>query len=81
MVKLTFCLRRQAHLTREECSRYWREIHAPLVRERAEILGVRRYVQRSGTSWPRTDARSRVWRGPRSADEREREQTPSVRKA
>ncbi|MDQ3809905.1 MAG: EthD domain-containing protein [Chloroflexota bacterium] len=45
MVKLTFCLRRQAHLTPEEFSRYWREVHAPLVRARAELLGIRRYVQ------------------------------------
>ena len=45
MVKLTFCLRRQAHLSWEEFSHYWREVHAPLVRERAELLGIRRYVQ------------------------------------
>jgi len=29
----------------EEFSDYWRTIHAPLVKERAEILGIKRYVQ------------------------------------
>jgi uncharacterized protein (TIGR02118 family) len=45
MVKLTFCLRRRPDLTWEEFSRYWREVHAPLVSARAELLGIRRYVQ------------------------------------
>jgi uncharacterized protein (TIGR02118 family) len=29
----------------EEFQTYWRETHAPLVAERAETLGIRRYVQ------------------------------------
>jgi uncharacterized protein (TIGR02118 family) len=45
VIKLTFCLRRRPDLTWEEFSRYWRDVHAPLVAERAEVLGVRRYVQ------------------------------------
>ena len=45
MIKLTFCLRRREGLSLEEFQRYWRERHAPLVAERAETLGVRRYVQ------------------------------------
>lgn len=45
MIKLTFCLRRRPDLTREEFQRYWRTTHAPLVAERAEALGIRRYVQ------------------------------------
>lgn len=45
MVKLIFCLRRHPDLTWEEFSRYWGEVHAPLVAERAETLGIRRYVQ------------------------------------
>jgi uncharacterized protein (TIGR02118 family) len=45
MVKLVFCVRRRPELTREECQRYWRENHAPLVRRHAEVLGIRRYVQ------------------------------------
>ena len=45
MYKLTFCLRRKAGMSREEFQRYWRETHAPLVDARAELLGIRRYVQ------------------------------------
>ncbi len=45
MVKLTYCLRRRPDLSWEEFSRYWREVHAPLVAARAELLGIRRYVQ------------------------------------
>lgn len=45
MIKLVFCLRRQAHLSRAEFQRYWREMHAPLVRARAEVLRIHRYVQ------------------------------------
>lgn len=45
MIKLTFCLRRLPHLSLEEFQAYWRETHAPLVAERAEVLKIRRYVQ------------------------------------
>jgi uncharacterized protein (TIGR02118 family) len=45
MIKLVFCVRRRADLSREEFQRHWRETHAPLVRERGAVLGVRRYVQ------------------------------------
>ncbi len=45
MIKLTFCLRRRQDLTVEEFHRYWRDEHGPLVAERAEALGVRRYQQ------------------------------------
>jgi len=45
VVKLVFALRRLPHLSREEFQRYWREVHAPLVRKHAETLGIRRYVQ------------------------------------
>jgi len=45
MIKLTFCLRRKPGLSWEEFSDYWRNVHAPLVKERAEVLGIRRYVQ------------------------------------
>lgn len=45
MIKITFCLTRLPHLTREEFQTYWRETHAPLVAERAELLKIRRYVQ------------------------------------
>lgn len=45
MIKLTFCLCRRPDLTVKEFQRYWRTIHATLVAERAEVLGIRRYVQ------------------------------------
>lgn len=45
MVKLTFCLRRRPDLSPEEFYRYWRDEHGPLVRDRATLLGVRKYQQ------------------------------------
>ena len=45
MIKLTFCLRRAPHLSREEFQRYWREHHAPLMQAAAPALRIRRYVQ------------------------------------
>lgn len=45
MLKLTFCLHRLPHLSREAFQRYWRETHAPLVRRHAPALGLERYVQ------------------------------------
>jgi len=45
MIKLVYCLRRVSNLSREEFQKYWRETHAPLVKERAATLGIRRYVQ------------------------------------
>ncbi|MDP3460725.1 MAG: EthD domain-containing protein [Hyphomonas sp.] len=45
MIKLTFCLRRLPHLSREEFQRYWRETHAPLVARHGKTLGILRYVQ------------------------------------
>ncbi|HMK11734.1 MAG TPA: EthD domain-containing protein [Acidimicrobiales bacterium] len=45
MIKLVYCLRRKPGMTWDEFSTYWREVHAPLVAERAEVLGIRKYVQ------------------------------------
>lgn len=45
MIKLTFCLRRLPHLSREAFQTYWRETHAPLVAKHAKTLGILRYVQ------------------------------------
>jgi uncharacterized protein (TIGR02118 family) len=52
MVKLTFCLRRLPHLTREEFQRYWRDTPGPLVRAAAPALRVRRYVQSHALEHP-----------------------------
>ncbi|MDE2487230.1 MAG: EthD domain-containing protein [Alphaproteobacteria bacterium] len=45
MIKLTFCLVRLPHLTREQFQHYWFNTHAPLVASVAETLQIRRYVQ------------------------------------
>ena len=45
MIKLTFCLTRLSHLSRERFHEYWYGTHAPLVASVAETLGIRRYVQ------------------------------------
>ena len=45
MIKLTFCLVRLPHLSREAFQNYWYGTHAPLVASVAEILQIRRYVQ------------------------------------
>ena len=45
MLKLSYCLRRLPHLSREEFQRYWRETHGPLVAKHREALRIHRYVQ------------------------------------
>ena len=45
MIKLTFCLTRLSHLSRDGFQAYWRNTHAPLVASVAETLQIRRYVQ------------------------------------
>jgi uncharacterized protein (TIGR02118 family) len=45
VIKLSFCLKRLPHLSREEFQKYWREKHAPLVRKHAGVLRIHRYVQ------------------------------------
>lgn len=45
MIKLTFCLIRLPHLSREAFQRYWFATHGPLVASVAETLRIRRYVQ------------------------------------
>jgi uncharacterized protein (TIGR02118 family) len=45
MIKLTFCLTRLPHLSREAFQAYWFDTHGPLVASVAETLKIRRYVQ------------------------------------
>ena len=45
MIKLTFCLIRLPHLSREAFQSYWYDVHGPLVASVAETLRIRRYVQ------------------------------------
>jgi uncharacterized protein (TIGR02118 family) len=58
MIKLIFCLRRRAELSREEFQDYWREHHAPLVAEVAPVLRIRKYVQSHSLDDPRLIAPS-----------------------
>lgn len=53
MIKIVFCLRRNPGQTQEAFQEYWLNRHAPLVRERARRLGIRRYVQSHTISDPR----------------------------
>lgn len=53
MIKMVFCLRRRPDMTRAEFQQYWREVHAPLVREAAPLLNIRRYVQSHSFDDPR----------------------------
>ena len=62
MIKLTFCLTRASHLTREEFQRYWLESHGPLVRSYAPALRIKRYVQSHTLTTP-IDERLRRGRG------------------
>lgn len=45
MVKFAFCLRRLPSMSRAQFQERWFDVHGPLVKERAEVLGIRRYVQ------------------------------------
>jgi uncharacterized protein (TIGR02118 family) len=63
MIKLVFVLHRREGLSREEFQRYWRETHAPLVAERAEAIGARRYVQVHTLETPLDGALSEHRRG------------------
>lgn len=83
MNKLIYCLRRRPDLTVEDFQTYWRTVHAPLVHERASVLGIVRYVQchtrtdfteihaayqaRNGGSPEPFDGVAELWWEPRSA--------------
>ena len=45
MIKLVYCLRRKPGMSVDEFQRYWRDVHAPLVRSHQDTLGILRYVQ------------------------------------
>jgi len=68
VIKLTFCLVRASHLTREEFQRYWLESHGPLVRSLAPVLRITRYVQSHALSTPVDDALRRGRGAPEGYD-------------
>lgn len=55
MIKMTFCLRRLPHLTREQFQDYWLNRHGPLVQQHAQVLNIRRYVQHHTAAHPIND--------------------------
>ncbi len=65
MIRLIFCLRRLPTLSRAAFQRYWREVHAPLVAERAAVLRIARYVQHHTLE----EAAWRPLLGPRAVDD------------
>ena len=56
MIKLTFCLRRLPHMSREEFQDYWLNRHGPLVRSQMQAMRVRRYVQTHSLGEPALSA-------------------------
>lgn len=56
MIKVSFCMRRLPHLTREEFLKYWREKHPFAVGpEAVPALGIKRYVQLHTIDTPARD--------------------------
>ena len=45
MIKLSFCLTRKDHLTREQFQDYWINKHAPLVKSVSKDLKIIKYYQ------------------------------------
>ena len=62
MIKLTFCLVRLPHLSREEFQDYWFNKHGPLVASVKDVLRIRRYVQMHSLP-PQVSEGIRVTRG------------------
>ncbi len=62
MIKLTFCLVRLPHLTREAFQDYWLNTHGPLVRSVAPTLKIARYAQLHSSA-PEASADIRASRG------------------
>jgi uncharacterized protein (TIGR02118 family) len=56
MIKLSFCLHRLPHLTREAFQTYWFDMHAPLVASHRAALRIRRYVQTHSATLQLNDA-------------------------
>ncbi len=56
MIKMTYCLRRLPHLSRQQFQDYWLNQHGPLVQGHAGALNIRRYVQFHTTEHAVNDA-------------------------
>lgn len=63
MLKCVYCVRRLPSLSVEEFYDYWLNKHGPLVREKAPILGMKRYVQSHTIQNPMLNAAAQQPRG------------------
>ena len=68
MIRITFCLRRQPHLSPEEFRRYWLEEHGPRVKKHRQALGIKRYVQLHADHGPFTEMLGRSRNSPEPFD-------------
>jgi uncharacterized protein (TIGR02118 family) len=55
-IKIVYCLRRKAGVSREEFQRYWLEEHGPKVVAVMAAIGMKRYVQSHTLETPLNDA-------------------------
>ena len=65
MIKLVYCVRKHPDLSDEQFRRYWLEDHGPFVRELADVMRAKRYVQ----SHTLTTELNEAARGPRGSKE------------
>ncbi len=68
MLKLTFCLRRKAGLSREDFLAYWKDDHGPRVIGHLAAMGCRRYVQSRALTGGLADAVANSRGGPEPFD-------------
>ena len=68
MLKLTFCLRRKAGLSREAFLAYWKDEHGPRVIGHLAAMGCRRYVQVKALAGGLADAIANSRGGPEPFD-------------
>ncbi len=45
MIRIVFVFHRLPYLSRKQCQQHWLEVHAPLVKKHAELLGIQGYTQ------------------------------------
>lgn len=55
MIRITFCLTKQDHLSLAEFQDYWLNTHAPLVKSVSEHLRIKKYVQLHTREWEEND--------------------------
>jgi uncharacterized protein (TIGR02118 family) len=68
MLKLTFCLRRKADMSREGFLAYWKDDHGPRVISNLKAMGCRKYVQVKALDGKHAGAVARSRGGPEPSD-------------